>query len=215
MNLKEKSYKILLFSDQYIRIVINTLEMAIKHENPSVIVSDIYITEQAFDDKTKYCDYRIIYPLLFLFYHWMELVLKGFLIVLAKENPETKIIDIEKIAHHNVIKLLKQFKENYSNEKDIINFFEKYTEKNKMPSFLKVFFNENKLSVINYHNFFRYPLDKNFDITCDYSSIKHTNKKGLIFFEDLLKDINKCLAPIVELGNRINDQLIKREEQCK
>jgi hypothetical protein len=206
MDLKEKSNKNFLFSNQYIRMVMNTLEMAIKQGNPFVVLSDTYITEQDFDDKTKYCDYRIICPLLFLFYHWMELVLKGFLIVLAKENPETKIIDIEIIAHHDIIKLLKQFKENYSNEKDIINFFEKYIEENNLPSFLKVFFDKNKLSIKNYYNFFRYPLDKNFDITCDYSSIKYTNKKGLIFFKDLLKDIDRCLTPIVKLGNRITGQ---------
>lgn len=206
MTLKDKSYKIFLFSDHYKQMVMNTLEMAIIGKNPSAIISDTYITEQTFDAKTKYCDYRIIYPLLFLFYHWMELVLKGFLLVLVKENPETKKPDIEKIAHHNIIKLLKQFKENYSNEKDIINFFEKYTIKNNMPSFLKVFFDKNKLSVKNYYNFFRYPLNKNFDITCDYSSIKHTNKKGLIFFEDLLKDIDRCLPRIIKLGRRINDR---------
>lgn len=206
MDLKEKSNKNFLFSDQYIRMVMNTLEMAIKQGNPPVALSDNYITEQDFDDKTKYCDYRIICPLLFLFYHWMELVLKGFLLVLAKENPETKKPDIEKIRHHNIIELLKQFKENYPNEKDIINFFEKYIEENNMPSFLKVFFDKNKLSVKNYYIFFRYPLDNNFDITCDYNSIKYTHKNGLIFFKDLLKDIDSNLVPIVKLGNRISDQ---------
>jgi len=206
MNLKEKSYKIFLFSDHYKQMVMNTLEMAIICKNPSVIVSDTYITEKDLNDKTKYCDYSIIYPLLFLFYHWIELVLKGFLLVLLKENPETKKPDIKKIAHHNIIILLKQFKENYFNEKDIICFFEKYTKKNNMPSFLKDFLNKNKLSVKNYYNFFRYPLDINFNITCDYSSIQHTDEKGLIFFKDLLKDINECLHPIVKLGNRINDQ---------
>ena len=124
MTLKEKSWRILLFSDHYKQMVMNTLEMAIEGGNPSVIVSDIYFTNQAFNNKIKYCDYSIIYPLLFLFYHWMELVLKGFLIVLVKENPKTKKPDVEKIAHHNVIKLLKQFKENYSTEKDIIIFFD-------------------------------------------------------------------------------------------
>lgn len=205
-DLKEKSYKIFLFSDHYKQIVINTLEMAIKEKNPSVIISDTFITEKDFNEKTKYCDYSIIYPLLFLFYHWIELILKGFLLVLVEEDPETKKPDTKKIAHHNIIKLLKEFKENYSNEKDIINFFEKYTKKNKMPFFLKVFFDENKLSVKNYYNFFRYPLDKNFNITCDYNSITHTGKKGLIFFRELLKDINECRKPIVKLGKKINDK---------
>lgn len=205
-DLKEKSYKIFLFSDHYKQIVINTLEMAIKEKNPSVIISDTFITEKDFNEKTKYCDYSIIYPLLFLFYHWIELILKGFLLVLVEEDPETKKPDTKKIAHHNIIKLLKEFKENYSNEKDIINFFEKYTKKNKMPFFLKVFFDENKLSVKNYYNFFRYPLDKNFNITCDYNSITHTGKKGLIFFRELLKDINECIKPIVKLGKKINDK---------
>ena len=206
MTLKDKSWEILLFSDHYKQMVMNTLEMAIEGGNPSVIVSDICITNQAFNNKIKYCDYSIIYPLLFLFYHWMELVLKGFLIVLVKENPKTKKPDVEKIAHHNVIKLLKQFKENYSTEKDIIIFFEKYTKKNNMPSFLKVFFNENKLSVKNYHGFFRYPLDKNFNIRYDYSSIKYTNRKGLIFFKELLEDIDRCLTLIIKLGKRINNK---------
>ena len=120
-------------------MVMNTLEMAIIGKNPSAPISNTYTTEQAFDAKIKYCDYSIIYSLLFLFYHWIELILKGFLLVLVEEDPETKKPDTKKIAHHNIIKLLKQFKENYSNEKDIINFFEKYTIKNNMPSFLKVF----------------------------------------------------------------------------
>ena len=187
-------------------MVMNTLEIAIKEKNPSVIISDTFITEKDFNEKIKYCDYSIIYPLLFLFYHWIELILKGFLLVLVKEDPETKKPDIKKIAHHNIIKLLKQFKENYPNEKDIINFFEKYIEENNMPSFLKDFFNKNKLSVKNYYTFFRYPLDKNFDLTCDYSSIKYTGKKGIIFFKDLLKDIDRCLTPIMKLGKKINNK---------
>jgi hypothetical protein len=206
MTLKEKSYKILLFSDKYIIMVKNTLEIAIKMENPYVNISNIGFNEQASYEKTKYSDYSIIYPLLFLFYHWIELILKGFLLVLVEEDPDTKKPDTKKIAHHNVIKLLKQFKENYSTEKDIIIFFEKYTKKNNMPSFLKVFFNENKLSVKNYHGFFRYPLDKNFNIRYDYSSIKYTNRKGLIFFKELLEDIDRCLTPIIKLGERINNK---------
>ncbi len=187
-------------------MVMNTLEMAIKEKNPSVIISDTFITEKDFNEKTKYCDYSIIYPLLFLFYHWIELILKGFLLVLVKEDPETKKPDTKKIAHHNIIKLLKKFKENYSNEKDIINFIEKYTIKNNMPSFLKDFFDKNKLSIKNYYNFFRYPLDKSFNIACNYDTITHTDKKGLIFFEDLLKDINRCQPFIVKLGRKINNR---------
>ena len=201
MTLKEKSYKILLFSDQYITMVTNTLEMAIKSGNPSVIISDRYITEQDLINKTKYCDYSIVDPLLFLFYHWVELVLKGFLLVLVKEDD-----DIKKIAHHNIIKLLKEFKNNFSNEKDIINFFEKYTKKNNMPTVLKMFFNKNNLSVKNYYNFFRYPLDKNFNFKYDYSSIKYTDEEGLTFFKDLLKDVNKYKKYIVKLGRDLQDK---------
>jgi len=201
MALKEKSWTILLFSDKYITMVENTLEKAIKSGNPSVIISDSYITDQDLINKTKYCDYSIIIPLLFLFYHWIELVLKGFLLVLVKEDA-----DIKKISHHNVIKLLKEFKNNFSNEKDIIIFFEKYIKKDNMPNLLKMFFNKNNLSVRNYYNFFRYPLDKNFNIKYDYSSIQYTNKEGLTFFKDLLKDINIYKKHIVRLGRDLNNK---------
>jgi len=201
MVLKEKSWRILHFSDQYITMVTNTLEMAIKSGNPSVIISDNIISEKYLINKTKYCDYSIIVSLLFLFYHWIELVLKGFLLVLVKEDA-----DIKKIAHHDVIKLLKEFKNNFSNEKDIINFFEKYTKKNNMPILLKMFFDKNKLSVRNYYTFFRYPLDRNFNIKYDYSSIQYTNKEGLTFFKDLLKDINRYKKHIVKLGRDLNNK---------
>jgi len=199
MTLKDKSWEILLFSDQYIRMVTNTLEMAIKYGNPSAIISDSYITNQDLINKTKYCDYSIVVPLLFLFYHWIELVLKGFLF--TKEN-----INIKNLTHHNVKKLLKEFKNYFPNEKDIINFFEKYTKKDNMPYLLKTFFNKNNLSVRNYYNFFRYPLDKNFNIKYDYSSIQYTNKEGLTFFKDLLKDINRYKKHIVKLGQDLNNK---------
>ena len=198
MTLKEKSWRILLFSDQYITMVTNTLEMSIKSGNPSVIISDNIISEKYLINKTKYCDYSIIVSLLFLFYHWIELVLKGFLLILVKEDPETKKPDTKKISNHNIINLLKQFKENYSNEKDIICFFEKYTKKNNMPFFLKDFFDKNKLSVNAYYDFLKYPLDKNFNIKYDYSSIQYTNKEGLNFFKELLKDINRYKKHIVK-----------------
>ena len=193
MTSKEKSWTILKFSDQYITMVKNTLEMAIKDGNPSVVISKDFISEKYFINKTKYCDYSIIICLLFLFYHWIELVLKGFL--LAKEN-----IDIKKITHHNVEKLLEEFKNNFFKEKDIITFFEKYTKKDNMPIFLKKFFNKNNLSVGNYYDFFRYPLDKNFNFEYDYSSIKYTDEEGLAFFKNLLKDINNYKKYIVDLG---------------
>jgi len=66
--------------------------------------------------------------------------------------------------------------------------------------------NENKLSVKNYHGFFRYSLDKNFNVRYDYSSIKYTSRKGLIFFKELLEDIDRCLTPIIKLGRDLNDK---------
>jgi len=199
MTLKEKSWTVLQFSDQYITMVTNTLEMAIKLGNLSVIISDNFISEKHLNNKTKYCDYSIIISLLFLFYHWMELVLKGFL--LAKKS-----IDVKKITHHNIQKLFKNFKNNFSNEKDIIAFFKKYTKKDNMPNLLKKFFNKNNLLVENYYDFFRYPFDKNLNFKYDYSSIQYTNKEGLTFFEDLLKDINRYKKHIVKLGRDLNNK---------
>ena len=45
MTLKEKSWTVLQFSDQYITMVTNTLEMAIKLGNLSVIISDNFISK--------------------------------------------------------------------------------------------------------------------------------------------------------------------------
>jgi hypothetical protein len=201
MTLKEKSWRILYFSDQYITMVTNTLEMAIKSGNPAAIISGNIISEEYFISKTKYCDYSIIISLLFLFYHWIELILKGFLLELVKEDA-----DMKKISHHDVIKLLEEFKNNFSDEKDIINFLEKYTRKDNMPTLLKVFFDKNGLSVKDYYSFFKYPFDRNFNIKYDYSNIQYTDEEGLAFFKDLLKDINKYKKSIVKLGRDLNNK---------
>ena len=197
MEAKNKSYKIFLFSEHYIFMVTNTLEKMIEAGNPYIISSDNEITETEFIDKTKYSDYSIIIALLFLFYHWLELILKGFLLVK---------LNIKNLTHHNIEKLLKDFKKNYPNETTIISFFQKYIEINNMPSFLKNFFNKNNLTTGNFYDFFKYPLTKHFNIEYDYASITRTEDKGIDFFKSLLTDIDQHKKYIVKLGREITSQ---------
>jgi hypothetical protein len=194
MDSKEKSLKFFLLSEHYINMVTNTLEKMIETDNPSVILSNNYITESDFTNKTKYCDFSIIVALLFLFYHWAELILKGFLLVK---------LDINKLTHHNIEKLLLDFIKHYPNESNIIAFFKKYIEPNNMPSLLKNFFNKNNLTTGNFYDFFKYPLNKDFNKKYDYTCITHTDDKGVDFFKGLLKDINQNKKYIVKLGRKI------------
>jgi len=194
MNPKEKSWKFLLFSENYINMVTNNLEKAIETGNPSALVFKNKISVETLINKTKYCDYSIIIALLFLFYHWIELVLKGYLLAKVNENE---------ITHHNIERLLEEFKNYYPDEKEIITFFEKYIQTNNMPLLLKKFFNKNNLTTGGFYAFFKYPLDRDFNIEYDYTDITYTDEQGLIFFNELLGDINQNKKYIVNLGRDI------------
>lgn len=195
------SFEFLVFSDQYRTLVENMLEEMIKNENPSPIVYDAIANikidlENYLGEKTKYSDYKVIKAFLFLFYQWLELILKGFLS--AKGNLDTK-----KFLHHDIENLLEQFKDNYSDQKDLITFFEKYITKNCNPVFLKNFYDKNNVSAKDYYIIFRYPFNKKTYLEYEYTDITYTGKKGLDFFKDLLHDIKKHKTYIGILGHYI------------
>lgn len=151
-------------------------------------------TDEEYDEITKWSDFHISNPILFNFYHGLELLLKGFLAL--KENYILKPM-------HNTEKLFKEFKKNYGKEEKIISILDKYLTINLMPDFLAKCLKNNNIQINDFYNFLRYPADKNFQNVYNYIDLKYKEEKGLIFFKELKSDLDILLREIVKLYREI------------
>ena len=151
---------------------------------------------EEFDRQTKWSDARLIEPLMFNFYHGLELTLKGFL--LLARGPEATL-------NHRLANLLAAFTEDYPDETTLIRVFQKYLTVCMMPDILREFVEHNDLPVDRFFESFRYPYDKNLDQNFKHIMLKYKTRETLPFYEDLVEDIRTCLRLAVDLARR-NEQ---------
>lgn len=133
----------------------------------------------------------MVIPLLFNFYHGLELILKGF--VIASEGKSAKL-------NHGLTQLYHKFIKNYKNQTKLNKFFSKYLDKTQMPSLLLDFLTHNKLSVDRFYESLRYPFDLNLSNEYQHFVLKYQGTNGIQFYRSMSKDIREMMKLIVALG---------------
>ena len=188
---------ILTISTEYLHLVKNVVGENIKKGNPWMISGDTRIIDGQYEEMTKWSDFNTSSPILFNFYHGLELLLKGFLIL--KENYVLE-------PSHLVEKLFEEFKKNYNEKQGLISVLNKYLTLESMPPFLASCLKDNNIQINNLYEFFRYPFDKQFQKEYDYSRLKHQEEKGLTFFKEFEGDIDTLLKEAVKLYREIEKE---------
>jgi len=150
---------------------------------------------QEFFDKTKWSDARLIEPLLFDFYHGLELTLKGFLFLKPGYEPKPE---------HKLMELFKNFTKVYSTEIELQNIFKKYIEQSNMPDILQQFINENKIHINHMYESLRYPYNKNLKLSFEHLMLQFKGSEGVPFYKDLVKDIETIIKHCKMLRNEID-----------
>jgi len=114
MNKNENNKKALHFltlSFSYLSLVENVLNETINFGNEHLILSDHELLLGEYEGRTKWSDFNIIVPTLYNFYHGLELLMKGLVILLGKEvDPK-----------HNIGQLFSEIKSN--GKVDIKNYY--------------------------------------------------------------------------------------------
>ena len=82
----------LILSENYLSLARNALEVPIEQGNVFVVIKDHKISEKELTEETKWSDFKIMVPILYNFYHGLELLMKGFLILIKDYNLEKLII---------------------------------------------------------------------------------------------------------------------------
>ena len=195
---KDKFYKGLSFltlSSKYLHLVKNVANENIKKGNPHMIFTKKILKNEEYDEMTKWSDYHISIPILFNFYHGLELLLKGFLIL--KENHTLK-------TDHHIERLFKEFKSSHDKELKIISILDKYFIIDLMPDFLANCMRNNNIQINNFYEFLRYPADKNFQNIYNYIDLKYKEREGLLFFLPRECDLDILLKEVVKLYREID-----------
>jgi hypothetical protein len=187
----QKAISFFAISFQFFSLVQNSLKETISHGNDWILTSDDEIDFEQYAQETKWSDHQIIIPLLFNFYHGLELFLKS----LLQFDPTFKLK-----AQHSIESLSARFIKDNPSERELCNFLKKYTHLGELPEMLKKFLTTNNLTINKLYESLRYPTDPSFTQIREYLCIKYKGKEGIIFFEELLCDIEKARIAAVLYG---------------
>jgi hypothetical protein len=178
----------------YLALVQAAASETIKQGNQWVVWSDGLLDEEEYENQTKWSDFNIIVPLLFNFYHGLELLLKGFVVLKAKAPLK---------LNHDIEALLTEFTQKYPDQHCLIHIFKKYIGKDVLAELLKQFFAENNCSTNKLYEVLRYPADIKLIRTFIHTCLKYQGEASIPFFEELQSDIDCIRRCSVKLGRSL------------
>jgi len=184
---READLKALLFltlGSKYLNLVHNALEESVKSGNLHIIVSDGELSWEDYYKKTKWSDFFIIEPVLFSFYHGLELTIKGLLFLTGSNDVE---------ATHEILILYKKLTQVENLPKDIIDVMKRYVTVSG-DFFISDFLTENNKNIDDLYESLRYPTDKKLLNLNSYIKLHYHGKSGIKQYEEILKDIRKLQA---------------------
>jgi hypothetical protein len=184
-----RSFCFFNLSENYLLFVRNVLKETIKQGNTWTVLNDKKITEKIYYDKTKWSDFNIVIPVLFNFYHGLELLMKGLLSLI--DNYELQ-------NSHDIKKILKDLQSNIKNV-EIINILNKYIDSNSMPKIFSECLKENNISINKFYIFLKYPTDKNISKMYNYFKLKYNEEEGLSLFKGIVDDIDFLMPKVVKI----------------
>lgn len=191
-DLYNRSLSFWTMSFHYLNLVEAALGETIKQENTWVVISEHPIDWEKYDETTKWSDFKIFVPILYNFYHAIELLLKGF--VLLKKTDDSVKLD------HDIERLLAIFNKQYSEQCCLTSALNKYIGVNIASSVLSAFFKENDCSSNRFYELLRYPSDLRLKKFFSYMQLKYNAKQAISFFEELQGDIAYIRRCSVSLG---------------
>lgn len=198
----------LKISLDYLHTTENILEQMIGDGNQHVTSGDYSGMEniqKRYTESTKSSDFNVVLPMLFLFYHGIETLLKGLLFL---KNPDSDSV----IKHqHNLKKLLNETKISYP-ELSFIKSLEKYlVRSDQTPLILKEFIDSNAdiKDINDLYSALRYPTDTSKKENYHYSKLKEREEEGILFAKELKELIGDICLQTVKKYRKNKNSLTK------
>ncbi len=177
---------------QYLHMVQAVANETYSQGNKHCIVSDNHISSEQYMEDTKWSDHNLVIPLLFNFYHGLEVIMKGFLTV---KHPNTSFFG------HELTKLLNDLNKEYG-ENELYETLGKYINQDTLPKIISDFLTNSNLSIDKYYQSLKYSetTDGN---QAYHHSLKYRSEEGADFLKNLHDDIEQLRKEVVSLGREV------------
>lgn len=162
---------------QFLHLVESVLNESLEQKNNNWYHGDP-ISSEDFDYKTRWADLNLIRPVLFNFYHGLELLMKGLLLTVGQQVS----------PNHRLDKLLKDVTASRDIPKDIKATLQEHLDSKGLLEPMKSFTNQNNIPFSKLYEYLRYPLNKEESQFPDYDVFEYQGEKLLPYFEKVIKD---------------------------
>lgn len=176
---------------QYLHLAQHVAGLIVESGNKLVVISDREITEEFYEKETRWADHNIALPLLFNFYHGLEVILKGFLVAKGMNINHT----------HKLTELLHLFDEKYESNalsRNISN----YVDQDKLKEPLNSFFKTSSVTTDPFYQALKYP-ESTKGSAFMYEELVEKGAGGVWFYKTFTKDIQLIRREAVKLGYSI------------
>ena len=173
---------------QYLHLAQSVAEMISEAGNPQALCydgNDWDEIDRRFRKATNWTDYNLGVPVIFNFYHGIELILKGLLVATDQGSK-----------NHKITAQLQTVKESCGKE-DFLDFAGKYLSPETVPEIIKRFIDLSEANIDEWYQAYKYPDN----ITGDKQYLHHTlmrqGEDGAALFAELKEDIKNLRVAFV------------------
>lgn len=178
---------------QYLHVVEAIGKECISQGNNITVVSDRELTDGEISEQTIWSDHNLVIPLLFDFYHGVEVILKGFLVYGDKLSGK---------KNHKIKNLLNRFETKFPRHK-ITQLLAPYIDDEKLLEPIKTFCGDSSVSVDEFYQALKYPESFDGEKIYIHTHLKYRGEEGLEFFSRLVEDIIQLRLEVVKLGRSL------------
>jgi hypothetical protein len=171
-------------------LVENVTAETIRQGNPSVVASASKISMEEFSEMTNWSDYKVAVPVLFNFYHGLELLLKGFILTRGEVR-----------RGHKISELYGRFCELFP-EVSVAELLKPHISEIDPTSVPGIFLSSNGISIDELYQALRYPTSTKGD-NYSHGPLGHNEGDGLRYFQELNHCVTQLRHEAVALGRSL------------
>jgi hypothetical protein len=161
----------------YLLLVENILDEAIKTGNQWMTVGSGHPSVDDYHEKTKWSDFKIITPTLFLLYHALELIMKGLISIKSSIN-----------LNHGFKELLTETDSVNSLDPAIKSILRSHILIDEVNPILRVYLNNNKLDINGLYESLRYPVSKKGKNEFIHFDLHYKEEKMIPYYNKIIND---------------------------
>lgn len=188
------SLALLTLGLKYLNLASIVLKENIRQGNVHQVLSDGPFMESEYTKKTQWSDFNIFEPVLFNFYHGLELTMKGLLFLLDTSSVKTT---------HGLRDLFASIEPREQIADNIKKILARHIDVSNRNGLIAIFLRKNSLNIDQIYEALRYPSDKNFQRINDYFNLHYQENRSLPYFRSLISDINILSRETVTLYREV------------